>query len=544
MTKETRFPHLTRPTSMDSERYLYGVVPVHGHDAWDLFSACAAGDLSRVRALLERDENLVNAQYWYQFPIHMAVREGHADVVQVLLEAGADPGQSRYNYSTWDKLLAIAQERGHHAVLELLQTALTERFGYDPAFEAVAQAIRERDASRVGALLEENSVLARASDARGNTGLHWAAITRNHGLIDRFLDGGVHVEARRGDGRTPVLTALDGDYWFRAGNLPDGLPSGWETAGYLLDRGASVDLSVACMQGDVDTVRRFLDDDPGAATGLLPDRTSPLYRAARNGRADIVQLLLERGANPSAPEDLAPHGRALHEAAGRNDLAIADMLLQAGADPNAESDSSGDCLFIAQHCLKDKAGPMLDLLRRHGAVDALPETDEGLIELLQRESELDEMVVSEVFHSADKALHDLFFERHADRVPTMVAGNIWGGELPSVELLARLLDHGLDPNRPNWIGRTFLHVAAGKGTVDIVAALLEAGADLEAIELEHGGTPLATAARVGRVDIVKFLLSRGADPDAPAQSPWATARTWAHRSEDDAMRQALSGDGA
>ena len=35
-----------------------------------------------------------------------------------------------------------------------------------------------------------------------------------------------------------------------------------------------------------------------------------------------------------------------------------------------------------------------------------------------------------------------------------------GGELPSPELLARLLDHGLDVSRPNWIGRTFLHVAA------------------------------------------------------------------------------------
>ena len=39
-----------------------------------LFEACAVGDLPRVKTLLAKDPRLVNAQYWYQFPIHMAVR--------------------------------------------------------------------------------------------------------------------------------------------------------------------------------------------------------------------------------------------------------------------------------------------------------------------------------------------------------------------------------------------------------------------------------------------------------------------------------------
>jgi ankyrin repeat protein len=110
---------------------------------------------------------------------------------------------------------------------------------------------------------------------------------------------------------------------------------------------------------------------------------------------------------------------------------------------------------------------------------------------------------------------------------------------PSLALLERLLDRGLDVNRPNWIGRTFLHVAAEKGTPQIAAALLEAGADLEAVELEHGGTPLAAAARSGRAEMVGFLLERGADADAPEQSPWATARAWAARSDDAEMRRLL-----
>jgi RNA polymerase sigma factor (sigma-70 family) len=78
---EARVKKLTQPREMETDHYVYGVEQLNGHDAWALFCAAAAGDLVRVRALLGRDPRLVNAQHWYQFPIHMAVREGHADVV-------------------------------------------------------------------------------------------------------------------------------------------------------------------------------------------------------------------------------------------------------------------------------------------------------------------------------------------------------------------------------------------------------------------------------------------------------------------------------
>lgn len=91
-----RIEALTQPDSMRTNRYIYGPHPVDGHLAWALFCAAAAGDLARTRSILDRDPQLVNAQYWYQFPLHMAVREGHVDLVQMLLERGANPGQSRY----------------------------------------------------------------------------------------------------------------------------------------------------------------------------------------------------------------------------------------------------------------------------------------------------------------------------------------------------------------------------------------------------------------------------------------------------------------
>ena len=83
-----RVADLLQPESMKTERYQYGVEEVNGHQAWALFCASGVGDLERVRALLDRDSALVNAQYWYQFLIHMAVREGRAEMLQFLLERG------------------------------------------------------------------------------------------------------------------------------------------------------------------------------------------------------------------------------------------------------------------------------------------------------------------------------------------------------------------------------------------------------------------------------------------------------------------------
>ena len=69
----------------------------------------------------------------------------------------------------------------------------------------------------------------------------------------------------------------------------------------------------------------------GERTTSVTDPPPPglIARAAAQGNAAAVALLLARGADVNAPGERAS---ALHEAAWRNDTQLVDQLLQAGAD--------------------------------------------------------------------------------------------------------------------------------------------------------------------------------------------------------------------
>ena len=105
--------------------------------------------------------------------------------------------------------------------------------------------------------------------------------------------------------------------------------------------------------------------------------------------------------------------------------------------------------------------------------------------------------------------------------------------------MQKLNDHGIDPNRPNWIGRTFLHSCACNGAIESASVLLDNGAEIDSVDLEFGSTPLAEAVREGQAEMVKFLLERGADPDAPKESTWGTARAAAKRMGDEEIARLL-----
>jgi len=65
-----------------------------------------------------------------------------------------------------------------------------------------------------------------------------------------------------------------------------------------------------------------------------------------------------------------------------------------------------------------------------------------------------------------------------------------------------------------WIGDTPMHWSCHNGHIEIVEMLLDAGADIEADEINcYGGKPLQWASEC-RAEVVKLLLERGAEVDS------------------------------
>jgi ankyrin repeat protein len=106
----------------------------------------------------------------------------------------------------------------------------------------------------------------------------------------------------------------------------------------------------------------------------------------------------------------------------------------------------------------------------------------------------------------------------------------WSLGTPKTPEFARwLMEHGLDPNRPNWLGITLLHRCAAKGDIEMARVCLDFGADIDATDTDSSSTPLACAVRAGKKEVVEWLLNKGANPNIPEDEPWAQPLQWAGR---------------
>ena len=85
------------------------------------------------------------------------------------------------------------------------------------------------------------------------------------------------------------------------------------------------------------------------------------------------------------------------------------------------------------------------------------------------------------------------------------------GNLKAVEML---LKHGQDPNAADLGGKSAMHFAAKRGSVEILIKLHACGGSLT-VEEDTGVTPLSQAVSEQANSAVAWLVDRGADPFKP-----------------------------
>jgi len=530
--------------------------PGIGTDVWEMFCACITGDLETVRRLVKADPSLVRSHYEYRTPLSFAVRENQLDVAAFLLDHG-DP-------LALGDVVEIARDRGYVKMERLLERKLASLHGASSKGDAVAAAIRERNLTQVRRLLDAAPELLHAGDGRSCQPIHWAVMTRQLDMIDALLARGADINARRHDGARP-LQLTNGDYTYRGWrDVPaDTLTTPDDVYRHLVARGAYVDIGMAAAKGDLKRVQELIDQDPSLVNRVSEYNSyylgcgAPIKNAAAAGHIEIVKLLLERGADPNLPEEhIAPRGHALYSAVANGHFEIAKLLLEHGAYPNVEVESSADTVSRA---IMNGDLRMIELLASYGATwemggrldGALTYQDIAATNIARSVKALadygDVQTATVLFATnparadAPEALKSAGEHGHEEFVRLMLR---YQPHLPKRVMVSRpremaelLFEHGMDPNRPNWIRRTPLHHFASNGDVESAALFIDHGADLHSRDEDLSSTPLGHAAKCGQTRMVEFLLRRGAKPTLPDDPPWAAPLKWAtRRGHDDVVR--------
>ena len=236
----------------------------------------------------------------------------------------------------------------------------------DPTAADLLAAIRRGDRRRFDQLLNANPRAARATGSGGITPLMYAGLYGDAASARKLLDMGADPNARNDAGASALMWAVDD----------------LEATRLLLDRGADPNLRsadgrtalvlAAARSGASDVVKALLD------RGARLDGEPVVSQAADAGDAATMRLLLERGASTAAlPGDLAMRTGCLDCVEMLLKLAGPGALTRALESAARYGNSTSMQLLLARG-----AEPTATALRSAAASEAIPA--EGITRLLEK----------------------------------------------------------------------------------------------------------------------------------------------------------------
>jgi ankyrin repeat protein len=468
-----------------------------------LIAAVKRGDHQAVRALL-RGPGVTKSEVNRPEPdgttaLHWAVQADDRELIAALIRAGANVGAAnRYGI----KPLTLAATNGSAtAISALLAAGADANTTSDGGEPVLMTAARTGKPEAIKLLVGRGAHVNAREPWFGETALMWAA-AHNHAAAVRMLaELGAEINARSTILEAPILE------FPRSGGPNSPFPrGGWtpvmfaardgaiDAARALADLGANLNL-VAPPQTDVPL-------KPEEVTAALEKGvgTSALVFAIINVHYDLAAMLLEKGADPNVA-DVAGMA-ALYAAVDMNSLQwvqgrpapiLADrldgadlvkLLLEKGANPNARLTRAP--------------------LKRHHDAGSTMNFGQGATPLMRAARTGDVPVMKLLLDGGANpylALPDYTTALH------IAAGQGLGGlrgegirivtpnEQGAIEAVTLLLDRGMDVDAFTSAGNTPLHAAVGRGE-GVVKLLASRGATLT-LKNKAGLTPLDIASGAG-----------------------------------------------
>jgi len=318
---------------------------VEGVNVATFCAAVEAGDRATVRKLAKARPELVNAQreggFGERTSLHYAVLNRDSKMTCLLMELGGDARAGIWPHRDATTAHTIAQERGYHEIVAIIEreeqrrrTELSSRGATIGAkTDEIHRAILEGRHDEAKRILESDLSLVGACNLRGATPLHVAARVQETSMVEWLLERQAPVDAKDGEGRTPLDYAAFVAGWSAHGREFSYMENSrkvparfHETARLLRSKGAELTPRAAVAIGDHEAVLQMhregrLKNDIDIFRGGL------VAIAVRVNRIDMVSLLLDLGLDPDADSWATPLAWATK--GGHAD--IVDLLRSHGA---------------------------------------------------------------------------------------------------------------------------------------------------------------------------------------------------------------------
>lgn len=351
-----------------------------------------------------------------------------------------------------------------------------------------------------------------------------AANAGNLRLVKMLLDQGADIHAKNGNGETAIDMAV------RHGRL--------EIAKLLLQRGAKQNLASSAFVGDIDAVRCLLNEDGGVASGgavrdlpvsrevsgvCMPLMRLAVRLAGEQGHVQILKLLLDHVKIAQQNQELTD---IAFDAASRNGRSeVVRMILKRGFDINARY-RQGQTPLVKTVQSGNEA--MIKLLLARGAdIDVVDAN--GNSALMTAASRGRRNVVEMLLDAGadpgptnwrgESALVLAAARGHVDVVKLLCERTAGSTGRPSADraaLYAAVRHQQPDVVKLFWVPGTTLDLdmAVALGDLTQIREHLDRYEDIDRAERElRSESLLLIAARHGRTNVVKLLLERGGDPN-------------------------------
>ena len=453
-----------------------------------LAEAARREDRSAVRTLIEQKADVNAPLADGSTALHWAVQADDVESVALLLQAGADVRvANRYGVTP----LHLATANGNVALIGRLLRAGADPDARDASGETLLMAaVRSGNIDSVAALVERGAAVNATDTATQTTPLMWAVRSNNLRALQLLVEHGATIDAATRVGATPTWVPPN------AGGGSHGLGiirGGWpERGSRAATPGGMTALLYAARDGRLDIARALLD--AGAVVNRAEaNDIAPLLMALTNDHMAVARLLIERGADVNAADfwGRTPLFAAVeirnrdytrgneHGIDRESAFELVELLLERGANPNAQTreippirrwvTSLGDLTWInmigqTPFIRASMSGDIrtMRLLLAHGA-DPRITTTGGTTALVTAAG-------------GNVAVQQSFVE---SRESSMAAVKL-------------CLELGIDVNAANETGFTAVMGAANKGWDDILEVLLKAGGRLD-VQDAQGRTPLRWA---------------------------------------------------